>query len=85
MRAPLAFHHLLALLAERLMTVPLLSLAQVRILQEEVIESVRAPDPLPDGLAPATPFDDTSIRAGLPEPGPFRLHDLRWFAQHGRR
>jgi NADH dehydrogenase len=36
-RAPLAFHRLLALIAERSMAVPLIALAQVRILKEEVL------------------------------------------------
>jgi hypothetical protein len=61
------------------MTVPLISLAQVRILQEEVIEAANAPDKLPEDLAPATAFDETAVRAGLPGPGPFRVDDLRWF------
>lgn len=83
-RAPMSFHLVIACLAERLMTVPLLSLAQVRILQEEVVEAARAPDPLPDDLVPPTPFDAGSIRSGLPGPGPFRLDDLSWFASRRR-
>jgi uncharacterized protein YbjT (DUF2867 family) len=81
-RAPLAFHYLMARVAERLMTVPLIALAQVRILEEEVVVPLRAPDQLPDDLMPTTPFDELSIRNGLPEPGPFRAKDLRCFA-HG--
>lgn len=80
-RAPLAFHHVLVLAAERSMTVPLIALAQVRILEEEVVEPARAPDLLPDDLWPSTPFDEESIRAGLPDPGPFRFTDLRWFSR----
>jgi uncharacterized protein YbjT (DUF2867 family) len=79
-RMPIAFHYLLALAAERLMTVPLVSLAQVRILQEEVVEPACAPDRIPDDLAPATPFSQAAIRAGLPQPGPFRTDDLRCLA-----
>ena len=79
-RAPLAFHRLLARLAEKAMTVPLISLAQVRILKEEVVEPACAPDPLPDYLVPRTQFNEASIRSGLPAPGPFRLSDLRWCA-----
>ncbi len=63
------------------MTVPLLSLAQVRILKEEVVEALRTPDSLPDGLTPSTPFDEVSIGKGLPQPGPFRLTDLRWCSE----
>jgi len=76
---PIGFHYGLAHAAEATMTVPLISLAQVRILQEEVIEPVNAPDQLPEDLKPATAFDESAIRAGLPEPGRFRINDLRWF------
>jgi len=79
-RVPLGFHRLLASVSERSMTVPLIAHAQVRILEEEVVEAVRAPDVLPDDLMPSTSFDEESIRAGLPEPGPFGLADLRWFS-----
>lgn len=77
-RAPLVFHGLLALAAEKTMTVPLIALAQARILKEEVVEPARAPDALPADLTPLTAFDEDSIRAGLPEAGPFGLSDLRW-------
>lgn len=79
--APIVFHHLLARLAERFMTVPLISLAQARILEEEVIEPACAPDGVPDDLSPLTPFDERSIRSGVPNPGRFQLNDLRWFAE----
>jgi hypothetical protein len=81
-RAPMAFHYLMARLAERVMTVPLISLAQVRMLEEEVVEPLRAPDCLPDDLTPSTPFNDASIRAELPDAGRFRLGDLQWFSAH---
>ncbi len=76
-RLPIGFHYALAWLAERLMVVPLISLARVRILAEEVVEPTLAPDALPADLVPATPFDLGSIRAGLPAPGPFGPSDLR--------
>lgn len=82
--APISFHYLLARLAERFMTVPLISLAQARILEEEVIEPACAPDGVPDDLSPLTPFDERSIRSGLPKPGRFQLNDLRWFAERRR-
>jgi hypothetical protein len=75
--APLLFHRLLAVLAERTMTVPLISVAQVRMLREELIEPVRAPDALPVDLTPTTPFDEAAIRAGLPSAERFGLRDLR--------
>jgi nucleoside-diphosphate-sugar epimerase len=76
-RAPIGFHYTLGWLAERLMTVPLISMAQVRILAEEVVQPTLAPDDLPADLVPSTPFDHRSIRAGLPDSGPFHLADLR--------
>lgn len=60
------------------MTVLLISLAQVRILKEEVVEEAEAPDLVSDDLMPRTPFDEEAIRSGLPDTGPFRLDDLRW-------
>lgn len=79
--APILFHHLMARWAERLMSVPLISLAQARILEEEVIEPACAPDGVPADLLPRTQFDECSIRSGLPNPGRFQLDDLRWFAE----
>jgi NADH dehydrogenase len=81
-RMPLAFHYGLARAAQALMTFPLISVAQVRILREEVIEAVNAPDQVPSDLVPATPFDETTVRAGLPPAGRFTLEDLRF---RGRR
>jgi NADH dehydrogenase len=74
--APVLVHYLIAWMAERMMRVPIESIAQVRILAEGV-EPACAPDALPIDLLPVTPFDERSIRAGLPEPGPFGLRDLR--------
>jgi uncharacterized protein YbjT (DUF2867 family)/ligand-binding SRPBCC domain-containing protein len=84
-RAPLGFHRILARVAETSMTVPLISGAQVRMLAEEMTEPVLAPDPLPSGLLPTIPFDEESIRAGLPS-GDLRFHrsDFRAFAPTGR-
>lgn len=82
--APSTFHDLLARVAERMMTVPLIARAQVRILDEEVVESLLAPDPVPEDLRPSTPFSSESILAGLPDAGPFRLADLRAFSACGR-
>ena len=66
-RAPIAFHYLLALVSEATMSVPLVARAQVRILREELVEATRAPDPLPDDLAPRIRLDDETIRRGLPD------------------
>ena len=77
-RAPMAFHEVLAAVAERTMAVPMVSHAQVQILREGVVDAVLAPDPLPADLVPTTPFDAASIRAGLPAPGRFTRADFGW-------
>ena len=70
---PIGFHRVLAHVAEATMTVPLISLAQVWILHEEVIEPANAPDKLPEDLAPTTAFEEPAVRAGLkPRPLPAR-------------
>lgn len=79
-RAPIWFHYLLARVGEWTMMVPLVARAQVRILSEGVTEPVLPCDPLPYDLMPTRNFTDEQIRSGLPEPGPFGLHDLRWCA-----
>ena len=83
--APIAFHYMLARVAEATMDVPLIATAQVRILEEELIEPAYADDRVPDDLAPATRFDARSIRAGLPPPGRFGLTDVRIFSGQRRR
>lgn len=67
LRAPIAFHYLLARISEAVMSVPLVARAQVRMLQEEFVEPTLAPDDLPADLRPRVAFDDDAIRAGLPE------------------
>lgn len=80
LRLPFSFLYAAGRLAEGLMTVPLISVAQVRILSEEVIAPVLAPDSLPTDLAPSTPFSVKTIKGEMPDCAPFRLTDLRWFA-----
>jgi uncharacterized protein YbjT (DUF2867 family) len=77
-RLPLTFHRGLAWISERVMTVPLIARAQVRLLEEEIVEPVLASDELGRDLQPSTPFDERSIRAGLPDPRRFGLKDLRF-------
>jgi uncharacterized protein YbjT (DUF2867 family) len=84
-RLPMAFHHALACGAEAAMTTPLLARSQARMLAEEIVEPVLAPDALPADLVPKTPFDEQSIRAGLPPAGRFRLADLRMFSDPKQR
>jgi nucleoside-diphosphate-sugar epimerase len=76
-RLPIALQRIVAWLAERTMNIPLLSLAQLRILSEGLAEALPACDALPEDLLPATRFETEQIRRGLPEPGPFGLRDLR--------
>lgn len=66
LRAPIAFHYLLARISELVMNVPLVARAQVRMLEEEFVEPTFAPDEIPDDLAPRIAFDDDAIRRGLP-------------------
>jgi NADH dehydrogenase len=79
-RSPIFFHCILGFVLEQIMTVPLVSLAQVRILSEGIVEPLPPCDPLPEELMPRTPFSESQIRHGLPEAGRFGLRDLRWFA-----
>lgn len=74
---PLAIQKVIAWVAERTMKIPLLSLAQVRILSEGIVEALPACDALPADLRPATRFIAEQIQHGLPHPGPFGLRDLR--------
>jgi uncharacterized protein YbjT (DUF2867 family) len=73
---PVWFHYAFGWLAERIMTVPLVSVAQVRILREGLIEPCGRCDELPATLAPATPFSEAQIRKGLPRPEPFGCRDI---------
>jgi uncharacterized protein YbjT (DUF2867 family) len=74
---PVWFHYLLGWCLERLMKVPMVSYAQVRMLAEGLAEPAPACDPMPDNLAPRIAFSADQIRKGLPPPGPFTWRDLR--------
>lgn len=76
-RAPIWFHRMLGLALEAVMKVPLVSLAQVRILSEGVVDPWPPCEALPEDLRPGVPFSDDSIRRGLPEAAGFKLSDLR--------
>jgi len=78
---PIVVQRAVAAIAEILMTVPLISRAQVRILAEGIVEPLPAADGLPVDLLPTTRFDEASIRAGLPASGGFARRDLRWCGQ----
>ena len=74
---PLWFHDAFAWFCERTMRIPLISVAQVRILSEGVVEPLPPCDHVPDDLTPRIAFTAEQIRAGLPEPKPFGLADCR--------
>jgi NADH dehydrogenase len=74
---PIWFHYVLGWCVERVMTVPLVSIAQVRMLAEGLAEPLPPCAAVPPGLAPTIPFCDEQILKGLPPTGPFRLRDLR--------
>lgn len=77
-RMPVAFHYALGLVLEKIMKIPLVSLAQVRILSEGIVEALPAvSDTLPADLVPTTPFSDEQIRRGLPEAERFGIEDLQ--------
>ena len=76
-RMPVWVHTLMGLALERVMKIPLISKAQVKILAEGVVEPAGPCEPLPPELAPSTRFTEEQIRRGLPPPGPFGLGDLR--------
>jgi len=77
-RMQVAFHRWMALGLEKIMEIPLVSLAQVRILSEGIVEPMPPCDELPADLMPTTRFTDEQIRRGLPEAGAFGFRDLRW-------
>ncbi len=79
-RMPVWFHRVFAWFTERIMRIPLVSRAQVRMLAEGIVEPSTTCHPLPEDLLPGIPFSDEHIRNGLPAPGPFSLRDLRWCA-----
>jgi uncharacterized protein YbjT (DUF2867 family) len=83
-RLPVVFHRALGVVLERIMTIPMISAAQVRILSEGIVEPAGPCESVPEDLAPQTRFDFESIRRGLPVAGRFGLSDLRW-CTHARR
>ncbi|MBA4148785.1 MAG: NAD(P)H-binding protein [Verrucomicrobia bacterium] len=75
---PIWFHYILGWFVERIMTVPLVSVAQVRMLAEGLAEPHPPCDALPPGLAPQIHFTEEQIWKGLPTPRPFTLRDFRF-------
>ncbi|MBI3417629.1 MAG: NAD(P)H-binding protein [Verrucomicrobia bacterium] len=75
---PLWFHYAFAWLCEQTMTIPLISIGQVRILSEGVADPLPTCDEVPDDLKPRRHFTAAQIRAGLPKAKAFGLTDCRW-------
>jgi uncharacterized protein YbjT (DUF2867 family) len=75
---PVWCHQLAARVFELTMSVPLVSLAQVRILSEGITDAASPVVPVPYDLVPTRRFTTEQIRNGLPEAGPFCVSDLRW-------
>jgi NADH dehydrogenase len=82
---PLWFHDAFAWFCEKTMRIPLISIAQVRILSEGLVEPLPACDQLPHDLRPRHPFNEDQIRAGLPEAKAFGLADCRCLNFTSRR
>jgi uncharacterized protein YbjT (DUF2867 family) len=74
---PVWLHFVIARLLEATMKIPLVSVAQVRILSEGIVEPLPECGTLPPDLLPSALFSDEQIRKGLPEPGAFGRKDLR--------
>jgi NADH dehydrogenase len=77
---PVIFHYALGWLLERVMTIPLVSAAQVRILAEGVAKATPPCDTLPVDLMPTRYFSEEQIIKGLPARAGFGLKDLRCFS-----
>lgn len=74
---PICVHQLMARVFERMMKIPLVSVAQVRILSEGVSESASPTAAVPYDLVPTRRFTPEQIRNGLPHPAPFCVGNLR--------
>jgi nucleoside-diphosphate-sugar epimerase len=74
---PVWCHRVMARVFECTMKVPLVSLAQVQILSEGVVEPASPVSAAPYDLVPTRRFTAEQIRNGLPHPAPFCVGDLR--------
>jgi len=78
---PIWFHYILGWVVERIMRVPLVSVAQVKMLAEGLAEPCPSCEYLPPDIAPQIHFSDEQIRKGLPSPRPFTTRDLECCAR----
>ncbi len=77
-RLPVALQLCLAWGFERVMKIPLVAIAQVRILAEGAFQPLRGCGTLPERLAPKTHMHREQIRKGLPPARRLGLRDLRF-------
>ncbi len=77
-RLPVAVQLCLAWGFERVMKVPLVSIAQVRILAQGAFQPLPGCGTLPERLTPKTHLHREQIRKGLPPARRFGLRDLRF-------
>lgn len=75
---PIWAHQFMARVFESTMKIPLVSVAQVRILAEGIVEPASPVSPVPYDLMPTRRFTPEQIRNGLPHPTAFCVGDLRW-------
>ena len=75
---PICVHRFMATVLEHTMKIPLVSVAQVRILSEGVVEPASPVSAVPYDLVPTRRFTPEQIRNGLPHPAAFCVGDLRW-------
>lgn len=73
---PLWFHYAFAAVIERLMVVPMVSTAQIRMLSEGLAEPLPGSTLPPPHLEPRQAFSDENIRNGLPSDRCFGLNDF---------
>ncbi len=77
-RLPVALQLCLAWGFERVMKIPLVSIAQVRILAEGAFQPLPGCGTLPERLTPKTHLHREQIQKGLPPARRFGLRDLRF-------
>jgi nucleoside-diphosphate-sugar epimerase len=78
-RLPVWVHYGLAWVCEQVMKVPLVSVAQVRILSEGVVEVAPGAREVTEKLRGTVGFTEEQIQKGLPERGGFGVRDCRCF------
>lgn len=77
---PIWLLYLVGWISERLMKIPLVSVAQVRLLFEAGQAGAKAGD-LPSDLQPKARLTGEVIKNGLPDRRRFGFEDLRWFGR----